>query len=148
MFWVLLQSVCLFLFKFFSCLAWFWRLLGKAHLVTPILCVSGWVVHISRNVWWCVSTCTYNLIFFKVNIFFLWQTHSFSILLIIAVLGERCFLSYHEHGTKKNSEFPWGPPIPYHWTTETPRYAMSITMFIWHASCMLLRPTMLMASCL
>ena len=50
-------------------------------------------------------------------------------------------------GQRKNSESPWGiepqtfgfrAPMLYHWATETPRWARSITKFIWHASCILL----------
>ena len=51
-------------------------------------------------------------------------------------------------GQRKNSESPWGiepktckfrAPMLYHWATETLRWARSITKFIWHASCLLLK---------
>ena len=56
-------------------------------------------------------------------------------------LEKDVFLSYHECGTKKNSEPPWGIKpqtfgfctlILYHWATETPWWVRSITKFIWH----------------
>ena len=58
---------------------------------------------------------------------------------------------------RKNSHSPWGiepqifgfrAPMLYHWATETPRWARSITKFIWHASCILLGSGMSIAYCL
>ena len=67
------------------------------------------------------------------------------------------FAFSHELGTKKKFWVPMrnrasGLRIPrsdiYHWATETSRWARSITKFIWHASFILLRSAMSIASCL
>ena len=39
-------------------------------------------------------------------------------------------------------------PMLYHWATETPWWARSITKYIWHASCILLGSAMLITTCL
>ena len=74
----------------------------------------------------------------KVNLLsFCWAAHCEKVVLMHVfytaplnnsiLARERCFSSRHERGTKKK--------IPLHWATETPRWARSITKFIWHASC-------------
>ena len=54
---------------------------------------------------------------------------------------------------KKNSESPWMRNRTsdlqihlYHWATETPGWARSITKFIWHTSCILIGSVMSIAS--
>ena len=55
---------------------------------------------------------------------------------------ERCFSSCHERGTKKKFwALGFRAPMLYQWATETPRWARSITKFVWHASCILLGST-------
>ena len=83
---------------------------------------------------------------------------------------ERMFVDYKENlendvffvlsrawDIEKNSESPWGiepqtfgfrVPVLYRWVTGTPRWARSVTKFIWHASCLLLGSAMSIASCL
>ena len=49
---------------------------------------------------------------------------------------ERCFFRFVTSvGLRKICESPWGIRVPmlYHWATETPRWARSITKFIGHA---------------